>query len=123
MADSSARPSEFHLMANELFSSMINGRGVTPEQVDTVVRETCAKGDYGGKRLLLIVPDGTRTAPVGMIFQALHRVVGATVARLDVMIALGTHQPMSEEAICQRLDISLEQRRSHYARVGFINHE
>jgi hypothetical protein len=39
------------------------------------------------------------------------------------MIALGTHQPMSEEAICQRLDISLDQRRSDYAAVGFINHE
>jgi hypothetical protein len=31
-------------------------------------------------------------------------------AALDVMIALGTHQPMSEEAICHRLEISLEER-------------
>ena len=27
--------------------------------------------DYRGKKVLLIVPDGTRTAPVGMMFKAL----------------------------------------------------
>jgi nickel-dependent lactate racemase len=45
------------------------------------------------------------------------------VAKLDVIIALGTHQPMSEEAICERLEISMEQRRSTYRDVAFINHE
>jgi nickel-dependent lactate racemase len=38
------------------------------------------------------------------------------------MIALGTHQPMSEAAICQRLEISLEERKTLYASVAFHNH-
>ena len=28
--------------------------------------------DYRGKRVLLIVPDGTRTAPIGLCFRAFH---------------------------------------------------
>ena len=36
------------------------------------------------------------------------------------MIALGTHQPMSEEAICERLEISLEERRAKYGRVRVL---
>jgi nickel-dependent lactate racemase len=39
------------------------------------------------------------------------------------MIALGTHQPMSEAAICNRLEISMEDRTSQYRDVAFINHE
>ncbi len=39
------------------------------------------------------------------------------------MIALGTHQPMSEEAICRRLDMTLEQRQTRYRDVAFFNHE
>jgi nickel-dependent lactate racemase len=39
------------------------------------------------------------------------------------MIALGTHQPMNEEAICRRLEISGEERRSKYGAVRLFNHE
>jgi nickel-dependent lactate racemase len=72
--------------------------------------------------VLLIVPDGTRTAPVGLLFQALHEQIGRVARAFDVLVALGTHQPMSEAAICQRLEISEDQRRSAYGRVRFFNH-
>lgn len=98
-------------------------RRVAPDQVRALVAQACPAADYRGRRVLLIVPDGTRTAPVGLLFQSIHQAIGAVATRVDVMIALGTHQPMSEEAICQRLEISLDARRSHYAAVEFINHE
>jgi nickel-dependent lactate racemase len=98
-------------------------RRVTPEQVETLVRQACPPDAFRAQRVLLIVPDGTRTAPIGMLFQAIHRAIGEVARQVDVMIALGTHQPMSEEAICQRLEISLEERRSRYAGVTFFNHE
>jgi nickel-dependent lactate racemase len=78
--------------------------------------------DYRGKKVLLIVPDGTRTAPVGLVFQCLHEQIGEVTAAFDVLIALGTHQPMSESAICQRLEISEQDRSTHYRRVKFHNH-
>jgi len=75
------------------------------------------------QRVLLIIPDGTRTAPIGAVFKALHAEWSGAVAALDVLVALGTHPPMSEEAICGRLEISLEERRTRYASVGLFNHE
>ena len=97
-------------------------RNVTSQQVADVVARTCPTEDYRGKRVLLIVPDGTRTAPVGLLFQTLHRRIAAATRSFDVLIALGTHQPMTEAAICQRLEISESQRREAYAPVRFFNH-
>jgi nickel-dependent lactate racemase len=78
--------------------------------------------EYRGEKVLLIVPDGTRTAPVGMLFQGLRQRFTSFTEALGVLVALGTHQPMSEEAIRRRLEISPEQRRNKYRRVGFHNH-
>lgn len=93
------------------------------DQVNGFLSKEVPAGHFQGKRVLLIVPDSTRTAPVGMVFKNLFATHGSTVAAMDVMIALGTHQPMSEEAICQRLEISLEERRGPYSSVQFFNHE
>ena len=49
--------------------------------------------------------------------------VGSVTKAFDVLIALGTHQPMSEEAICGRLDISTQERRDTYGAVKFFNHQ
>ena len=78
--------------------------------------------DYRGKRVLLIVPDGTRTAPVGLLFKALHEQIGGVTKAFDVLIALGTHQPLSEPGICRRLEISEAERREHYRGVNCFNH-
>jgi nickel-dependent lactate racemase len=95
---------------------------VTAEQTAEVVAEFLPAAEYRGQRVLLIVPDGTRTAPVGMLFKAIHRQIGEATAALDVLIALGTHQPMSEGAICGRLEITEAQRRDAYGKVQFFNH-
>ncbi len=67
-----------------------------------------------GKRVLLIVPDGTRTAPVGMMFRAIHDVIGD----LDVMIALGTHARMSDLEIQKRMEVE----EGEFPGVRFFNH-
>jgi len=79
--------------------------------------------EFQGKRVLLIIPDGTRTAPIGAVFKALHAEWSGSVAALDILIALGTHPPMPEEAICARLEITPEERSTRYRSVGFFNHE
>ena len=99
------------------------GVGVSPQQVAEVVARACPAESFRGKRVLVIVPDHTRTAPVGLLFKTVHGSLSPVTSRLDVMIALGTHPAMSEEAICERLEISLEERRAAYGRVEFINHE
>jgi nickel-dependent lactate racemase len=95
-----------------------------PTQIDPreIVARTCRGADYAGKRVLLIIPDGTRTAPVGLIFRRLYDQIGGQAKAVDILVALGTHQPMSELAVCGRLGLSLEERRDTYSRVRFFNH-
>ncbi len=93
------------------------------DQVGVFLNESIPSGKFRNKKVLLIVPDSTRTAPVGMVFKNLFSQHGESVQSLDILVALGTHQPMSEEAICKRLEITLEERRDRYKKVQFFNHE
>jgi len=96
---------------------------LTDDQVHAAVARALPAADYTGQRVLLIIPDGTRTAPVGLLFKAIHAQIGAATRQLDILVALGTHPPMSEAAICARLEIPVEERRARYAGVRFFNHE
>jgi nickel-dependent lactate racemase len=86
------------------------------------VREFFKQHDYTGKKLLLVIPDNTRSGPVGMIFKMIFDNIGRQTAQLDVLVALGTHQPLSDKQICQRLEISPDERDRLYNRVRFFNH-
>ena len=99
------------------------GQSLDDASVSKLVGDALPAEDYRRKKILLIVPDGTRTAPIGLLFKIIYRQMGEVTAALDGMIALGTHPPMSEEAICERLEISMEERRSEYVKVQFHNHQ
>jgi lactate racemase len=95
---------------------------ISPTQVAEIVASACPTKDYRDKQVLLIIPDATRTAPVGLLFKTVFEQIGAVTKNLDILVALGTHQPMSEEAICQRLEISPDEHRGKYSKVRFFNH-
>ena len=99
------------------------GQLLDAEQVRIFIARALPAADFSGKKVLLIVPDGTRSCPLGMLFKAVFEELGGVTAALDVMIALGTHVAMSEQAICERLEITLEERCDKYAGVQFFNHE
>ena len=98
------------------------GGRVSAEQVAEIVAQACPAKDYRNKKVLVIVPDGTRTAPVGLVFKTLFSQIGEATAEFDILIALGTHQPMTAEAICDRLEISPAEHQSNYRKVRFFNH-
>jgi lactate racemase len=78
--------------------------------------------DLSGRRVLVIIPDSTRTAPIPLFFRLLHELLGREVAALDYLIALGTHPPMSDEAIGRLVGVTQEERATHYANVRIFNH-
>ena len=98
------------------------GTNLSATQARDFIAKACPPDEYRGMKVLLIVPDGTRTCPLDIMFTGVFDQIGGVTAALDVMIALGTHQPMSEEAMCERLGITMEQRRSVYSRVRLFNH-
>jgi nickel-dependent lactate racemase len=91
-------------------------------QVRQIVEQATQNLALGGQKVLVIVPDSTRTAPVGLLFRALFDAIGARVAAFDILIALGTHPPMSEDAINARLEISAGERADKYSKVRVFNH-
>jgi lactate racemase len=106
----------------ELFTIAEPNTALTPSQVAALIGRACPQPDYRDQRVLLIVPDGTRTAPVGLLFKTLHAAIGESTRAFDVLVALGTHQPMSEAAICQRLEITATERHDRYPDVRLFNH-
>lgn len=78
--------------------------------------------DFTGKRVLLIIPDQTRTAPLPLLFAAIHQHLSPHTKQLDLMIALGTHPPLPDEQINQLLGLNSESRNGIYADVNFYNH-
>ena len=95
---------------------------VSDSEAAEAVAEFFKISDYAGKRVLLIIPDNTRSGPIGEIFQMIHEQIGGRAAALDCLVALGTHQPMTDEQICQRLCITMQERNEKYKSVKFFNH-
>jgi nickel-dependent lactate racemase len=92
-------------------------------QTDEAIAEFFAQNDYTGKRVLVIVPDNTRSGPVGQIFKVIFDALDQRAKALDVLVALGTHQPMTEEQICARLALTPQDRKARYGSIRFFNHE
>ncbi len=72
---------------------------MTNDQIRDIIARALDKAGLDGKRVLIIIPDGTRTAPIPQMFRLFYELLGKKTAALDYLIALGTHQPMSREAI------------------------
>jgi nickel-dependent lactate racemase len=95
---------------------------LTHPQILNWLSEQTKDWDIANRKILLIVPDQTRTAPLGLIFRAFCELWLKSAAQIDVMVALGTHPAMSEKAILQRLEISRQERFTTYGKVCLFNH-
>lgn len=96
---------------------------LTVSDVQHILVDTFTDMQLDGKRVLVIIPDGTRTAPLPMMFRLLYAQLGPRVAQLDYLIALGTHQPMSDEAIERLIGVSSDERAAQYPHVQIFNHQ
>lgn len=79
--------------------------------------------DPTGKRVLVIIPDGTRTAPIPLFFRLLYERFGRRAAQLDYLIALGTHPHMAPAAIDHLVGATAAERAEHYPNVRIFNHD
>ena len=81
---------------------MVIGHGETTRHLSEadirrIVADGFATAPVDGKRLLVLIPDSTRTMPMALMFDALLATLGPRTTALDFLVALGTHQPMSDE--------------------------
>ena len=88
------------------------------------VREVFYRGLAGrfvGERVLVLIPDHTRTIPLPFLFRLLVEVLADT-GRLDFMVALGTHPPLNEGEMLRLVGLSKVERDGRYRHVGLLNH-
>jgi lactate racemase len=95
---------------------------LSDDQIESVVVMGLDSLKLSGKRVLVIIPDSTRTMPLPLFFRLITRHLISKAKKLDFMIALGTHPAMSEPALLQLVGISPEEKAGRYAEVEIINH-
>jgi lactate racemase len=74
------------------------------------------------QRLLVLIPDHTRSLPLPFLFRLLVDVLH-DVKQLDFMVALGTHPPLSVESLNRLVGISAEERATDFKHIGLVNHQ
>jgi nickel-dependent lactate racemase len=95
---------------------------LTESEVRALASEALAQADLDGKRVLIIIPDSSRTAPIPLFFRLFHELLWRRVKALDYLVALGTHQPMSERALNKLVGVTPQERETTYAGVQIFNH-
>ncbi|MGB5987759.1 MAG: lactate racemase domain-containing protein [Desulfobacterales bacterium] len=74
------------------------------------------------KRILVLTPDATRTCPLKTVVHALGATLGPRAAKLDFLVAVGTHPILSEEEILALYGIREDSRSQHFGRSDFFCH-
>jgi nickel-dependent lactate racemase len=59
-----------------------------------------------GKRVLVIVPDHTRTCPIGLVFPLAMKALEGRAKSVEVIVALGTHPPENVDEVRARLGLA-----------------
>jgi len=106
---------------------MAHGNGspdsnLTAEQVKSIIKAGTPRDLFRNKRVLVLTPDATRTCPLPMMMRAIRQVIGEKCAKLDFMVALGTHTPLPEKELMALYGISAGQRETEFGNSDFFNH-
>ena len=92
-------------------------------EVTRFVTDAVAGVDVDGKTVCLVVPDGTRTCPLPLLLRAFHAALDGRARAVTVVIALGTHQGMSDDHLAAHLGYETGQLDDTYAGWTVLNHE
>ncbi|GAB2605665.1 hypothetical protein Aab01nite_00370 [Paractinoplanes abujensis] len=90
-------------------------RVLSEDEVTAFVLDQLGGLDVDGRSVCVLVPDATRTCPLPLLVSAVHRALHGRVSRLTVLIALGTHGAMTDEALAAHVGV--------YPDTEVINHE
>ena len=107
---------------NHLVGSGSLDKPMTLTEIRAVCAEAIEQVALDGKRVLVLIPDHTRHAPIDLFFRVLYDLLGHRVSALDYLVATGTHQAMEMERIYRHVGISAQEHRETFPKVRFFNH-
>jgi nickel-dependent lactate racemase len=96
-------------------------RILSPIEVRAIVEQAAAALDRRWRRILVLVPDGTRTMPLALLVDLLEETLGPSTDALDYLVALGTHRPMNDAQLTHLLGRRVRNGRAGRSRV--FNHD
>ena len=73
------------------------------------------------QRVLVLIPDRTRSLPLPFLFRSLVKILRDT-KQLDFMVALGTHPPLSETNINKLVGVTSEELKNTFKPIRLLNH-
>ena len=94
---------------------------LTDDEIRGIVEEGLHTLSLDGKRVLIIIPDSTRTMPMPLMFDLFDRYLGKRVKSLNYMVALGTHQPLKDHQLSKLLGRTVTNGEIGKSRI--FNHE
>ena len=95
---------------------------VTPEQVRQILSEGLERLSPDGKRILVILPDHTRTGPIPLFFETFCELLSPRARQLNFLIALGTHPPLGPDKMDPLLGMTAAQIVARFNNVRVHNH-
>jgi nickel-dependent lactate racemase len=95
---------------------------LSEKKVKEIIEAGTSPSLYEKKRVLVLTPDATRTCPLPMMVRAIHEVIGERAAKLDFMVAVGTHAPLFGEKILELYGITPQGRKEEFVRSDFFCH-
>ena len=106
---------------------MVAGKGrrnrvLKLDEIREILQQGLPPELYHGKRVLVLTPDGTRTAPLPLMVRELHDLMGRSAERVDFMVALGSHRPLQEHELLDLYGIGREERDTRFGNSSFFNH-
>ena len=97
--------------------SRVANQGVLAEDVIAQMLHQGLQNQFANKKVLVLIPDHTRSLPLPFLFRALVEVLADT-SQLDFMVALGTHPPLTNEQLFKLVGIRSEEKDKHFKHVG-----
>ena len=95
---------------------------LSAERAREICTEFVRREGLAGRKVLAVIPDHTRSAPLEMLIPALYDLLATGPGMFDALVALGTHPPMSDEAIDRRLGLRPGERAVRYPLFRVFNH-
>ncbi len=97
------------------------GESLPKEVVIEAIQGTVANR-FRNQRVLVLIPDHTRSIPLPFLFRALVKILPNT-RQLDFMVALGTHPALSRAKLYELVGITEEESADRYQHIGLLNHD
>jgi len=96
---------------------------VSQADLDSFLTKQLAAFPVDGKKVVLVVPDGTRSMPLPRIMEPVYRELIGRVSSLTALIALGTHAYMTPEELDHWFGAEPGGLAAKYPGMTVVNHE